>query len=85
MISSGVPGAPQTRRIATGSQRNVGSSLNGSYAATAFSPAGVRNCIIGCGPLVLRLRIGASIQVPKMSVRAACVGAAVARRSRADR
>jgi hypothetical protein len=29
-------------------------------AATAFSPAGVRNCIIGCGPLVLRLRLGAS-------------------------
>ena len=30
VIDSGVPGAPQTRRIATGSQRNVGSSLNGS-------------------------------------------------------
>jgi hypothetical protein len=29
-ISRGVPGAPHTRRMATGSQRNVGSSLNGS-------------------------------------------------------
>src|SRR5688572_24870346 len=57
--------------MATGSQRNVGSSLNGSYDATACSPAGVSNCIIGCGPLVLRPGAGASIQVPKMSLRGA--------------
>jgi len=69
----------QTRRTATGSQRKVGSSRNGSYAATAFSAAGVRHRLIGCEPLVLRFGIGASSQVPKMSLRGACGTCAASR------